>query len=64
MVAGSEKPLAGVWGSDSERPLASPSPTPCLSGVRWLLRLSARGAGQSHGEETHVLLPPVLGLGG
>lgn len=55
----------GAFRADLERPLASPSPTPCLSGILQLARFPARGIGQSSGEEpAHLLLPLALSLGG
>lgn len=55
----------GAFRADLQRPLASPSPTPCLSGILQLVQFPARGIGQSSGEEpAHLLLPLVLRLGG
>lgn len=51
----------GALRADLQRPLASPSPTPCPSGILQLVRFPARGVGQSSGEElTHLPLRLVL----
>lgn len=53
-LRGSEKLLAAKWvhsGLIYRDPLASPSPTPRLSGILQLVRFPARGVGQSSGEE-------------